>query len=542
MRLHSVDKPKKFHISHLLLLSLGGGALLLGIGLLASPEGQLQIRMSILDNSPPAAVADLTAHDTVDNGQVLLSWTAPVEDGAVFTNPGAVSSYIVKYATFSVTSVGNDALFWWSVATSASGVPTPAVPGSLENMVLNLTPGTVYWFSLRSVDDASNLSPMDTKATTPGQQANALTRGTDSLPPAPVRGIAVSSTPLGDLISWSPLLINNDGTPLSDLMSYRVYRSTVVLGGDLTLIGTVSKSATLAFPLATQPLANAYFYILAVDQSGNESPLIGSNGVRVENRVVQDQTVVSNETVDSRATISEDLIRELKNDASDYLLRVVRLEDPEVTSGLLQTLANYRLELERPDGTIDSGKFVFSRPEMKIVLSYARSSLSVTGGGPRRASSNSLQSAGNGSVGVLWWNGVAWIKIGNGTVDSDNETVTFESSHLGLYRVQEYNPASSLSLDKAQVYPRIFSPNGDGVNDRVVFAVENPNLVSVTGRILDMSGAEVASIHQGGEGLEAQWLSWDGRDRSGHVVTGGVYVYEIQGDGKKISGTVVVAR
>ncbi len=42
-------------------------------------------------------------------------------------------------------------------------------------------------------------------------------------------------------------------------------------------------------------------------------------------------------------------------------------------------------------------------------------------------------------------------------------------------------------------------------------------------------------------GLVPYTLVWDGR-MNGKVVAGGVYVYEIKGDGKTFSGTIVVAR
>jgi hypothetical protein len=37
-------------------------------------------------------------------------------------------------------------------------------------------------------------------------------------------------------------------------------------------------------------------------------------------------------------------------------------------------------------------------------------------------------------------------------------------------------------------------------------------------------------------------LYWDGRDTAGTIVPSGVYLYQIEVDGKVLSGTVVVAR
>ena len=42
-------------------------------------------------------------------------------------------------------------------------------------------------------------------------------------------------------------------------------------------------------------------------------------------------------------------------------------------------------------------------------------------------------------------------------------------------------------------------------------------------------------------GLVPNTLTWDGM-MNGRVVTSGVYIYQIKGDGKTFNGTIVVAR
>ena len=56
-----------------------------------------------------------------------------------------------------------------------------------------------------------------------------------------------------------------------------------------------------------------------------------------------------------------------------------------------------------------------------------------------------------------------------------------------------------------------------------------------------MSGARVADL-KGGSPDPASVLSWDGKDVDGKVVSGGIYIYEIDFQGKHATGTVVVAR
>lgn len=87
------------------------------------------------------------------------------------------------------------------------------------------------------------------------------------------------------------------------------------------------------------------------------------------------------------------------------------------------------------------------------------------------------------------------------------------------------------------VFPRIFTPNSDGFNDKAVFHFDNPEQLPVSGHIYDIAGAVVASLPSG-----IDTLMWDGKDSDGRVVPGGIYLYKIEFQGKYLTGTVVVAR
>jgi hypothetical protein len=138
---------------------------------------------------------------------------------------------------------------------------------------------------------------------------------------------------------------------------------------------------------------------------------------------------------------------------------------------------------------------------------------------------------------LFWHNGVEWIKT-SGLVNTNDHTVTFTSSRGGRYQIRAAQRAPELTLTR--VYPRIFTPNGDGWNDKVIFQFDNPELLAIAGEVFDITGAKVADLATGPNPDSS--LAWDGKDTGGRTVPAGIYVYSIQLNGKSTTGTVVVAR
>lgn len=102
------------------------------------------------DITAPAETLDL-AVTSVSSNSITLSWTAPGNDGII----GTASSYDIRYST--IVAIVSDVDF--NSAAQAEDEPTPQVASSAETFTLpGLTPGTTYFFALKTTDEAGNTS------------------------------------------------------------------------------------------------------------------------------------------------------------------------------------------------------------------------------------------------------------------------------------------------------------------------------------------------------------------------------------------------
>ena len=508
-------------------LALCGGLFVSGAVLWAAPASDLTLQVGIQDTFPPAAVADVAAAPTITPGQVVLAWTSPQGNGG-YADGQTAASYIVKLATFSVSSLLGDTTAWWTAASTAPFPPAPQSPGNPETMLADLAEGTTYWFALRSLDASGNLSPIDANATSPALQATAVTGRADATIPGPVAGFAVTAGATGTYtINWPPVTVSVDGSAAGDIAGYRLYRSTSVFGPFATFVSSVTGAAATGLDVTVDPLQDTFYALRAVDAAGNGSPLADSNYFQFSPTVLLGLVGVATDGTRSRVLVPEGAIPELATPGGNYLLRVAPNTDPALNRDTKRTLATYTVGLSNSAGNAAPGTFVFREPVLNVALQYG------SGGGPVIDPNR---------VGVLWWNGVTWVKVGRAQVDDLLNTVSFETALPGVYQVRNFTVSTGLSLDRAAVFPRIFSPNGDGVNDVVYFVVDNPRASSVSGKILDLSNGTVADLAPAGTGAPTpDSLVWDGRNKSGQIVPGGVYIYRIQGEGKTFTGTVVIA-
>ena len=137
-----------------------------------SGYSNLAVKTTTGDLTPPNAITDLAVTATTGNS-ITVRWTAPGDDGTT----GTATSYDIRYSTSSITS-GN-----WASATTVTGEPAPAAPGTQQTFTITgLTGSRTYSIAMKTTDNAANVSTLSNVPS--GTTA-------DTTPPAPVRDLSM---------------------------------------------------------------------------------------------------------------------------------------------------------------------------------------------------------------------------------------------------------------------------------------------------------------------------------------------------------------
>jgi chitodextrinase len=130
----------------------------------------------------PASVAVSAVNDT----SATLAWTAVGDDSL----SGTATSYQIRYSTAPITTAN------FASATAATGVPTPAAPGTAQSLVVRgLSRQVTYYFALRTADEVGNLSALSNVPST---------TTTDTLAPAAIHNLAASFVWMSWHLSTAP--------------------------------------------------------------------------------------------------------------------------------------------------------------------------------------------------------------------------------------------------------------------------------------------------------------------------------------------------
>ncbi len=133
---------------------------------------------------------------------------------------------------------------------------------------------------------------------------------------------------------------------------------------------------------------------------------------------------------------------------------------------------------------------------------------------------------------IAYFDGVNWIPL-KSEVNEYGKYVIAEIDNAGIYSIVEYNPSdaggSILSYNTVRVYPDIFSPNGDGINESIRFSYYLNKNSYVTIKIFTQTGELVKEVvkscyQESGFHSDVQWNG----DTDGIKLKRGIYFYKIE--------------
>lgn len=215
------------------------------------------------DSVAPAAVTNLSGSQTTWK-TTKLSWTAPGDDGST----GTAAAYDIRYHTAPITENN------WNDATQLTNEPVPQAAGTAQTLAVSgLTPGTTYYFAMRAMDEATNVSAISNvwSVTTPAS---------DPTPPAAIADLQASAPNIRSVqLTWTAP--GNDGTA-GKAAAYDVRYSTSPITEANWASATqaedelAQKDAGSAMKFQVNQLATGvtyYFAVKTIDDAGNYAAL-----------------------------------------------------------------------------------------------------------------------------------------------------------------------------------------------------------------------------------------------------------------------------
>jgi len=452
----------------------------------------------VVADYPPAAPAGLVAKG--GNRKVTLTWTPNSE------------SDMKSYWVYRSTSSGS---YNYGIALATVTHPTTKYEDT------GLTNDITYYYVLKAVDQANLVSDASSEV-----WARPSLRPRE---PCGVRGTLVDGGKHIE-IEWKVVTRNEDGSPCTDLQEYRIYRSTSLAGFGVNPGATVTQSI-LTWTETENIVGRIYYYkVRASDIGGVE----GADSMII---MVQDgkvDVIALAEDMQAKLIIPEELTDILYKESNYYDDDLnIKVEEDQGEENKDKVISCYEFSAFKGYGNetpeeIES--FSFVKPKASVSLSYE-----VNNQGSVKGTSIKANQAGR-NLALFWFNGIEWVKLG-GRADTDEQVLMIKTRKLGMYKIKESLAATEFTLNK--VYPRIFTPNNDGLNDVVNFEYDNPNNKGAVCRIFDVRGALVRQLDIGQTETS---FAWDGKDQKGKVASSGVYIYQLEAEGKVINGTVILAR
>ena len=457
----------------------------------------------------PSPVNDLVSVVTSSHS-VSIAWTVP--NGNWYRATGGVSGYVLRYSTVGIMS--SDHAF--SVAPQVAQNWTPVAVAAGETKVMEgFNPGTTYYFSIETYNGDGVRSEMSNLAA-----AMALA------PLAPMN-FKIAATGTTVTMSWIPptgftnhIPFNNRFYPAYpyEVKGYEVFRATSPANAPWEQL-SVEISSSICNWTDTVASGERYFYrVRAFNHAGLGTPsyVMSNDGNAGLYFVAPDNA----SALEIPGASVNSFIAATGDPASAYTVEITSHTE-DLSGRIIKSLefSAYRGGLLKDEG--------FKLPGMaKLRMYYQTEGAAVV---PSATESSNLS--------MYFYNHSKWVQL-YGTVNEQQKSVEIQTSMLGKYQVRKVERAGSFGADFSGLSNRLITPNGDGKNDTMVFVFDNPMGSGIKGTIYDLKGARVADMVPG---PVSNSMLWDAK-AGGRVVPGGVYIYQLEAEGKVYNGTVVVIK
>ncbi len=128
-----------------------------------SPLSNCPVGTTKSESMPPSAIMDLEAR-ALNESEILLTWTAPGDDGLV----GTASRYDIRYEKYILG-------FDWQSADTVSGEAHPKSGGEPDSLIITgLNPDDSFLFAMKSYDDMANESDLSNVTLAMGHNVHVL--------------------------------------------------------------------------------------------------------------------------------------------------------------------------------------------------------------------------------------------------------------------------------------------------------------------------------------------------------------------------------
>lgn len=453
---------------------------------------------------------DIPVFSSTSNIASVLTRANPPAAG-VFSNVNT-SSFTISFQADN--SYGTE--YMLEISTSALFGSISALSGwitSLSADFSSLLPRATYYVRGRARD----LNMVETSTVTLGSvPLPPVTGSYDPGAPAPQGFFSGAST---FMLSWQPVTLDSIGNA-ANIREYRIYRSTGIFAPG-EYVAVVSSSSQLVYTEDVPAGSSRWFFVRALDVNNNTGP----ESLWIKASAAGGAVSVSPDRK-AYADISRDVSSALAQAGSVFVWTHVTAEE---TAGVV---SSYRWNM------LDSrGKLMAN----VILPDHAGIVLPIPGGGGGPQVSAAF---GPSDYAIFHDNGVEYIKLG-GDVNpaSEGGTISVQTRRMGNFQVRRILRATSFSVTQTEPI-KIFTPNGDLINDEFTIFFENPAALAISGaRVYSLNGAEIGDLKTGAViSATSGSLVWDGRDKGGRIARTGIYIYQFRAGNKVYNGTVVLAK